>query len=241
MHQNDRRATVSRRRLPCAGSSNILGGPSQFSGICHARGVSARWVTHCGTRQSWWPDEVAGSRVLSLCWRNRKVRGFWWPDGTKPNLPASTPTVRSPTSARRSSTSPTTRRSPPSRNGVGAVDHVVSTASARARGNLGGSAAAELAAIVCHQSHRPHHAGQILCPANQPGRLVCVVLGGSCFQAQRRLSGVGITNGAVDFLTRWSAVELAPVRVNSARTASGITSSTSPTATRCGGSAPSNM
>ena len=26
--------------------------------------------------------------------------------------------------------------------------------------------------------------------------------------------GVGITNGAVDFLTRWLAVELAPIRVN---------------------------
>jgi hypothetical protein len=39
----------------------------------------------------------------------------------------------------------------------GPVDHVVSTASARAR-EIGRSAARESAAVVRHQGHRSHHA-----------------------------------------------------------------------------------
>jgi NAD(P)-dependent dehydrogenase (short-subunit alcohol dehydrogenase family) len=42
----------------------------------------------------------------------------------------------------------------------------------------------------------------------------CCFSGIHAFKAKVGYLGVGITNGAVDFLTRYLAVELAPIRVN---------------------------
>jgi NAD(P)-dependent dehydrogenase (short-subunit alcohol dehydrogenase family) len=97
---------------------------------------------------------------------------------------------------------------------VGRLDHVVSTASARARGTL-----AELQRQNLLQSFdtkvigptmlAKHFAAQI-----NPGGSLVLFSGVHAFKHNVGYLGVGITNGAVDFLTRWLAVELAPIRVN---------------------------
>jgi NAD(P)-dependent dehydrogenase (short-subunit alcohol dehydrogenase family) len=97
---------------------------------------------------------------------------------------------------------------------VGQLDHVVSTASARARGTL-----AELQRQNLQQSFdtkvigptmlAKHFAAQI-----NPGGSLVLFSGVHAFKHNVGYLGVGITNGAVDFLTRWLAVELAPIRVN---------------------------
>jgi NAD(P)-dependent dehydrogenase (short-subunit alcohol dehydrogenase family) len=55
-----------------------------------------------------------------------------------------------------------------------------------------------------------HFAQQI-----NPGGSLVLFSGVHAFKLNVGYLGVGITNGAVDFLTRWLAVELAPIRVNS--------------------------
>src|ERR1700742_2617084 len=97
---------------------------------------------------------------------------------------------------------------------VGRVDHVVSTASARARGKL-----ADLQRQALQQSFdtkvigptmlAKHFASQI-----NPGGSFVLFSGVHAFKLNVGYLGVGITNGAVDFLARWLAVELAPLRVN---------------------------
>lgn len=47
-----------------------------------------------------------------------------------------------------------------------------------------------------------------------PGGSFVLFSGVHAFKLNVGYLGVGITNGAVDFLTRWLAVELAPIRVN---------------------------
>jgi NAD(P)-dependent dehydrogenase (short-subunit alcohol dehydrogenase family) len=88
-----------------------------------------------------------------------------------------------------------------------------------------------------------------------PGGPLVVFSGVHAFKLNVGYLGVGITNGAVDFLTRRLAVELAPIRVNAISPGvidtgawdslgdegSGITSSTSPPATRRDGSGPLRM
>jgi NAD(P)-dependent dehydrogenase (short-subunit alcohol dehydrogenase family) len=97
---------------------------------------------------------------------------------------------------------------------VGNVDHVVSTASARARGKL-----ADLDRSALIQSFdtkvigpvmlAKHFAGQI-----NPGGSLVLFSGVNAFKVNVGYLGVAITNGAVDFLTRSLAVELGPIRVN---------------------------
>ena len=97
---------------------------------------------------------------------------------------------------------------------VGQVDHVVSTASARARGKLADLDRKDLqlsfdTKVIGPTMLAKHFAQQM----NSRGSLV-LFSGVHAFKLNVGYLGVGITNGAVDFLTRWLAVELAPIRVN---------------------------
>src|ERR1700722_432139 len=97
---------------------------------------------------------------------------------------------------------------------VGRVDHVVSTASARARGKLGDLQRPNLlqsfdTKVIGPTMLAKHFASQI-----NPGGSVVLFSGVHAFKHNVGYLGVGITNGAVNFLTRWLAVELAPIRVN---------------------------
>jgi NAD(P)-dependent dehydrogenase (short-subunit alcohol dehydrogenase family) len=51
-------------------------------------------------------------------------------------------------------------------------------------------------------------------PHINPGGSFVLFSGVHAFKLNVGYLGVGITNGAVDILTRWLAVELAPIRVN---------------------------
>jgi NAD(P)-dependent dehydrogenase (short-subunit alcohol dehydrogenase family) len=97
---------------------------------------------------------------------------------------------------------------------VGRLDHVVSTASARARGKLADLQRQNLlqsfdTKVIGPAMLAKHFASQI----NPDGSFV-LFSGVHAFKLNVGYLGVGITNGAVDFLTRWLAVELAPIRVN---------------------------
>jgi NAD(P)-dependent dehydrogenase (short-subunit alcohol dehydrogenase family) len=97
---------------------------------------------------------------------------------------------------------------------LGAVDHVVSTASARARGKLTDLQRDNLrlsfdTKVIGPTVLAKYFAGQI-----NPGGSFVLFSGVHAFKLNVGYLGVGITNGAVDFLTRWLAVELAPIRVN---------------------------
>jgi NAD(P)-dependent dehydrogenase (short-subunit alcohol dehydrogenase family) len=97
---------------------------------------------------------------------------------------------------------------------VGRLDHVVSTASARARGTLPELQRENLlqsfdTKVIGPTMLAKHFAAQI-----NPGGSFVLFSGVHAFKHNVGYLGVGITNGAVDFLTRWLAVELAPIRVN---------------------------
>jgi NAD(P)-dependent dehydrogenase (short-subunit alcohol dehydrogenase family) len=97
---------------------------------------------------------------------------------------------------------------------LGRVDHVVSTASARARGKLADLQRQNLlesfdTKVIGPTMLAKYFAGQI-----SPGGSFVLFSGVHAFKHNVGYLGVGITNGAVDFLTRWLAVELAPIRVN---------------------------
>jgi NAD(P)-dependent dehydrogenase (short-subunit alcohol dehydrogenase family) len=97
---------------------------------------------------------------------------------------------------------------------VGPVDHVVSTASARARGNLAELQRANLRTSFDTKVIGPTMLAKHLAPQMNPGGSFVLFSGVHAFKHNVGYLGVGITNGAVDFLTRWLAVELAPIRVN---------------------------
>jgi NAD(P)-dependent dehydrogenase (short-subunit alcohol dehydrogenase family) len=97
---------------------------------------------------------------------------------------------------------------------VGAVDHVVSTASARARGKLGELDREKLQLSFDTKVIGPTMLAKYFAPRINPGGSFVLFSGVHAFKLNVGYLGVGITNGAVDFLTRWLAVELAPTRVN---------------------------
>ena len=97
---------------------------------------------------------------------------------------------------------------------VGAVDHVVSTASARARGNLADLERHNLQLSFDTKVIGPTMLAKYFAPQINPGGSFVLFSGVHAFKLNVGYLGVGITNGAVDFLTRWLAVELAPIRVN---------------------------
>jgi len=97
---------------------------------------------------------------------------------------------------------------------IGAVDHVVSTASARARGKLGDLERRQLQLSFDTKVIGPTMLAKYLAPQIKPGGSLVLFSGVHAFKHNVGYLGVGITNGAVDFLARWLAVELAPIRVN---------------------------
>jgi NAD(P)-dependent dehydrogenase (short-subunit alcohol dehydrogenase family) len=97
---------------------------------------------------------------------------------------------------------------------VGAVDHVVSTASARARGKLADLERRNLQLSFDTKVIGPTMLAKYFAPQINPGGSFVLFSGVHAFKLNVGYLGVGITNGAVDFLTRWLAVELAPIRVN---------------------------
>ena len=97
---------------------------------------------------------------------------------------------------------------------VGCVDHVVSAVSARARGRLDRLERASLlksfdTKVIGPLMLTKYFAAQI----NRGGSFV-LFSGFPAFKINVGFLGVAITDGAVDFLTRSLAVELAPIRVN---------------------------
>jgi NAD(P)-dependent dehydrogenase (short-subunit alcohol dehydrogenase family) len=97
---------------------------------------------------------------------------------------------------------------------LGPVDHVVSTASARARGKLADLQRENLRISFDTKVIGPTMLAKYFAPQINPGGSVVLFSGVHAFKLNVGYLGVGITNGAVDFLTRWLAVELAPIRVN---------------------------
>jgi NAD(P)-dependent dehydrogenase (short-subunit alcohol dehydrogenase family) len=97
---------------------------------------------------------------------------------------------------------------------VGAVDHIVSTASARARGRLADLDRDKLQISFDTKVIGPTMLAKYFAPQINPGGSLVLFSGVHAFKLNVGYLGVGITNGAADFLTRWLAVELAPIRVN---------------------------
>lgn len=97
---------------------------------------------------------------------------------------------------------------------LGPVDHLVSTASARARGNLADLRRENLRLSFDTKVIGPTMLAKHFAPQINPGGSFVLFSGVHAFKHNVGYLGVGITNGAVDFLTRWLAVELAPIRVN---------------------------
>ena len=97
---------------------------------------------------------------------------------------------------------------------VGGLDHVVSTASARARGHLADLQRESLLQSFDTKVIGPTMLAKYFAPQINPGGSFVLFSGVHAFKHNVGYLGVGITNGAVDFLTRWLAVELAPIRVN---------------------------
>ena len=98
---------------------------------------------------------------------------------------------------------------------VGGMDHVVSTASARARGKLADLQRENLLQSFDTKVIGPTMLAKYFAPQINPDGSFVLFSGVHAFKLNVGYLGVGITNGAVDFLTRWLAVELAPIRVNS--------------------------
>ena len=96
---------------------------------------------------------------------------------------------------------------------VGGVDHVVSTASARARGKLADLQRENLLQSFDTKVIGPTMLAKYFAPQINPAGSFVLFSGVHAFKLNVGYLGVGITNGAVDFLTRWLAVELAPIRV----------------------------
>src|SRR5882757_9517857 len=95
---------------------------------------------------------------------------------------------------------------------VGPVDHVVSTASARARGKLADLDRKNLQLSFDTKVIGPTMLAKHFAQQMNPGGSFVLFSGVHAFKLNVGYLGVGITNGAVDFLTRWLAVEPAPFR-----------------------------
>jgi NAD(P)-dependent dehydrogenase (short-subunit alcohol dehydrogenase family) len=97
---------------------------------------------------------------------------------------------------------------------VGPVDHLVSTVSARARGKLADLDRAKLQLSFDTKVIGPAMLAKHFAPLMNEGGSIVLFSGVNAFKISVGYLGVAITNGAVDFLTRSLAVELAPIRVN---------------------------
>lgn len=98
---------------------------------------------------------------------------------------------------------------------IGPVDHVVSTASARARGKLADLERENIQRSFDTKVIGPAMLAKYFAPQVKYGGSFVLFSGVHAFKAKVGYLGVAITNGAVDYLTRSLALELAPIRVNS--------------------------
>ena len=94
------------------------------------------------------------------------------------------------------------------------VDHVVSTASARARGLLADLQREQVRLSFETKVIGPLMLAKHLRPKVNPGGSIVLFSGDFAFKITVGTLGVAITNGAADTLCRSLAVELAPIRVN---------------------------
>jgi NAD(P)-dependent dehydrogenase (short-subunit alcohol dehydrogenase family) len=94
------------------------------------------------------------------------------------------------------------------------VDHVVSTASARARGKLAQLERKNLQLSFDTKVIGPLMLAKYFAPQMNQGGSFVLFSGFPAFKVNIGYLGVAITDGAVDFLTRSLAVEVAPIRVN---------------------------
>jgi NAD(P)-dependent dehydrogenase (short-subunit alcohol dehydrogenase family) len=97
---------------------------------------------------------------------------------------------------------------------VGAIDHVVSTVSARARGLLADLDREALRLSFDTKVIGPTMLAKHLAPRIRPGGSIVLFSGVNAYKVNPGYLGVAITNGAVEFLTRSLALELGPIRVN---------------------------
>jgi NAD(P)-dependent dehydrogenase (short-subunit alcohol dehydrogenase family) len=97
---------------------------------------------------------------------------------------------------------------------LGALDHVVSTASSRARGTLADLSRDAVRASLDTKVIGPLMLAKHLGPRIDPGGSFVLFSGVAAFKIAVGTMAVAITNGAADTLARSLAVELAPIRVN---------------------------
>jgi NAD(P)-dependent dehydrogenase (short-subunit alcohol dehydrogenase family) len=97
---------------------------------------------------------------------------------------------------------------------LGSVDHVVSTASAWARGQLVDLDREAIRLSFDTKVIGPMMLAKHLAPRTNDGGSFVIFSGGSAFKIAVGTIGVAVTNGAADTLVRSLAVELAPIRVN---------------------------
>jgi NAD(P)-dependent dehydrogenase (short-subunit alcohol dehydrogenase family) len=97
---------------------------------------------------------------------------------------------------------------------VGRVNHVVSTASARARGVLADLERADLVRSFDTKVIGPTMLAKYFAPSMAPDGSIVLFSGVNAFKVSVGYLGVAITNGAADFLARSLALELGPIRVN---------------------------
>jgi len=97
---------------------------------------------------------------------------------------------------------------------VGRVDHLVSTVSARASRSLADLDRAKLQLSFDTKVIGPAMLAKHFAPRLNKGGSIVLFSGVNAFKINVGYLGVAVTNGAVDFLTRSLAVELAPIRGN---------------------------
>jgi NAD(P)-dependent dehydrogenase (short-subunit alcohol dehydrogenase family) len=97
---------------------------------------------------------------------------------------------------------------------VGDVDHVVSTASARARGTIGALEREAVRASFDTKVIGPLMLARAFQGQINEGGSILIFSGVAAFKIAVGTLAVAITNGAADTLTRSLALELAPIRVN---------------------------
>jgi NAD(P)-dependent dehydrogenase (short-subunit alcohol dehydrogenase family) len=97
---------------------------------------------------------------------------------------------------------------------IESVDHIVSTASARARGVLADLERDQVRLSFDTKVIGPLMLTKYLRPKINPGGSIVIFSGDFAFKITVGTLAVAITNGAADTLCRSLAVELAPIRVN---------------------------
>jgi NAD(P)-dependent dehydrogenase (short-subunit alcohol dehydrogenase family) len=97
---------------------------------------------------------------------------------------------------------------------LGSVDHVVATASARARGKVGDLTPETVALSFATKAIGPILLAKHLAPIMPATGSFVLSSGATAIRPTTGMLAVAGTNGAVDAITRGLAVELAPIRVN---------------------------